>query len=536
VKFIDRFTLDDVSASVWWPATLVALVAFVLTFPFGNRAVDDARADAAARAAAVSRSQIQPLVNRSLQSDELGPELAAIVADDPTWSAVRVWGSTQFALLASSDGRDPVGSSEWINDGQLRTAFREGSSAIVTDSSPTNEPADVTFHAYTEIPSPTGTVATEFEARDSVLLADVHRDWLGYRIVGALATLLLLGFAVASMREPRARIGTNVPFYEASVPAGMAVVDVDRAVELDQADERIQDRISGLQERLDESERLRLKAEAQLQQALTALGSGARALTRPQVRPAEDAEPPTPTPRPAEQKKPAAAAPRQQPAARQQPAEPARQPAAPARRPAAPAQQPAARTPTSQPAPQRAPVQQPQPTPRRTKPTVPAKPAARATPPAEDPAAKHIAKTAAQKVPPPPVTAPQPAAKAPPPPPKRSAKRAPAEPVTVSNNDVSVTATPRRAGDRAEPEVVVLPEPEKPPAKQKVGANRGASSDADVLDVLNRLVPDNDDGPQTKEPPGDLRARLARTAALKKPGSRERQEQREAATNGPPQE
>jgi hypothetical protein len=154
----------------------------------------------------------------------------------------------------------------------------------------------------------------------------------------------------------------------------------------------------------------------------------------------------------------------------------------------------------------------------------------RAAPPAEDPAAKHIAKTQPTKVPPPPVTAPQPAAKAPPPPPKRRvAKPAPSEPVTVSSEDVAVTAD---ASDRAaRPDVVVLPEPEK----EKVKAGRGANSDADVLDVLNRLVPDNEE-PHPKGEPGDLRARLARTAALKKPGSRERQEQREANADRPSQQ
>jgi hypothetical protein len=33
MRFIDRFTLDDVSAKVWWPFAMVLLVLFVLTFP-----------------------------------------------------------------------------------------------------------------------------------------------------------------------------------------------------------------------------------------------------------------------------------------------------------------------------------------------------------------------------------------------------------------------------------------------------------------------------------------------------------------------
>jgi hypothetical protein len=47
-----------------------------------------------------------------------------------------------------------------------------------------------------------------------------------------------------------------------------------------------------------------------------------------------------------------------------------------------------------------------------------------------------------------------------------------------------------------------------------------------VLDMLERLVPPTEEH-TAGEDPTDLRARLARTAALKKPGSRERQETRD---------
>jgi hypothetical protein len=519
VQFIDRFTLDDVSAKVWWPATLVALIAFVLTFPLGNRAVLDARAEAATRAAALTTTQIRDPFDQtrttSLQAEVRAGNTATttalldLFAGDPEWSAARVW-SPQFTLWATSvpdEASGQLGSGEANNDDDLQAATDQGAFSLVTDRLPTGGPGPTVFHSYVRLGGIAGgEYIADFEARDAVLLADVHRQWLGYRIVGVIATLLLLGFAIASMREPRARIGTNVPFYTESVPAGMAVVELDRAVELDQADERVHDRISGLQERLDESERSRLKAEAQLQQALTALGSGARGITRPPAQAADEAAPPARTPRRGEQPKPTAAP---------TPA-PAPRPAAQQARPAAAKQHPV---------PQRTSTPQPKPA-QRPAAATPAEPAARATQP-EDPGAKHIAKPAATKVPPPPVTTQQPAAKAPPAPPKRkTSKRAPTEPVTVSSDEVAVTA----AGAADRPEVVVLPEPEK----EKVNAGRGASSDADVLDVLNRLVPENEH-PRSAEEPGDLRARLARTAALKKPGSRERQEQRGAA-EGPSQQ
>jgi hypothetical protein len=538
VKFIDRFTRDDVSAKVWWPLALLAIIALVLTVPGANRAADDARADAASRAAELGtmevRDSLSPTGVTSLQekvrsSNATGAtELLSLFAQDPVWSAVRVW-SPEFTLWATSvpQERSEITSGEANNDSYLQAATADGSFRVVTDRLPTGGPGPTVFHAYSRIVGPAGgRYITDFEARDSVLLADVHREWLGYRIVVAVATLLLLGLAFMSMREPLAPIGTNVRFYPESLPANQTIVDFDRAFELDQADERIQDRISGLQERLDESERLRKKSEAQLQQALTALGSGGRSLTVPRPtgpEPDTKVEPQTPTrrravpqptaPQPAPAR-PAAAEPK--PVAASQPAPPARQQPAPARQQPTPArQQPAARQ-----APQ--PSAAPQPSVRRKK----------AAPPPAQPAAQAPAPFT--KAPPPPLTAPAPAAKAPPPPPKRRAAGKhvpPAEPVTVASDDVSVTAGPPGSKVSDWPEVVVLPEPEKAPARKASGPD----SDDEVLDVLNRLVPSSEE-PHVLDDPGDLRARLARTAALKKPGSRERQEEREAASEGPAQQ
>ena len=51
------------------------------------------------------------------------------------------------------------------------------------------------------------------------------------------------------------------------------------------------------------------------------------------------------------------------------------------------------------------------------------------------------------------------------------------------------------------------------------------SSDEEAVDVLARLVEPVSGSPSSEVDPGAIRARLARTAALKKPGSRERREQ-----------
>ncbi len=100
------------------------------------------------------------------------------------------------------------------------------------------------------------------------------------------------------------------------------------------------------------------------------------------------------------------------------------------------------------------------------------------------------------------------------------------ESVNVRADDVSVTATSGEA-EHADtwPEVVVLPDPE--PARRGAVAAGSPDSDATVLDVLNRLVEPVGDPDPAGDDVGDMRARLARTAALKKPGSRERREERE---------
>jgi hypothetical protein len=60
---------------------------------------------------------------------------------------------------------------------------------------------------------------------------------------------------------------------------------------------------------------------------------------------------------------------------------------------------------------------------------------------------------------------------------------------------------------------------------------KSVSGPDDATDVLHRLVPEAE-SPAALDDPRDLRARLARTAALKKPGSRERKEEREALQDG----
>jgi len=317
---------------------------------------------------------------------------------------------------------------------------------------------------------------------------------MAFRIVVAVAALLLLLLAGLSMREPVAKIGAEVPFYPESVPPWLAVIDVDRAVALEQAGDRAKDRLAGLQQRLDESERLRQAAEGELQQALTAL-SARRGMPVPN---AATLAKPTGAPR---QPTPEAAA------------------AAVAAAAASAKEAKTRRAKRGEPAPVEA---RPEPAKTKSKP----KPVPTGSAPAVAARPEPVA------VPEPPAIVPEPApTRASTPAPKRAPEPAPKpapepESVNVRADDVSITAAPEGA-EHADtwPEVVVLPDPEL--ARSGAAPAGSPDSDATVLDVLNRLVePVGDPGPAGDDI-GDMRARLARTAALKKPGSRERREERE---------
>ncbi len=492
----DRFTLDEVSAKIWWPLAMVALVALVLTVPAANHAADRARRESAARAIVLSTSQIEPLTTNGTAVADLDAALSRIQAANPGYDAIRLWSSARL-LIASSLQDDPLARGTAFNDDDIAGALSSGSRLVVTDRLPTGDPGPTTVHAYTRIEGPTGPVVTEFEVRDAALLAQVHHDWNGYRIVAAAAFLLLLGFALLSMREPVADIGVGVPFYPATLPPNLAIVDAERAVVIEHQDDHIRQRVDGLQQRLDESERLRMKAEARLQQALTTLGTGGRNV------PGLPPEPPTSTPPPAREEsgrraKPALAEPAL--------AEPAASQPASAARPAA-ATPPAAVPPAAAPA---------------------AVPPAAAKAPAASADPKHAPRKRTSKR-----TTPKPAVERTPTP-RRSRAEEPADtkapnskpdPVTVVAEDVAVTSKPPAAAE-TRPEVVVVPSPAPAPV-----AAKAASGSDDATEVLHRLVPEGE-SPEPLDDPADLRARLARTAALKKPGSRERQEEREALQDG----
>ncbi|HLB39656.1 MAG TPA: hypothetical protein VJM84_04315 [Actinomycetota bacterium] len=466
MRIIDRFTRDEVSAKIWWPLTLLCLVALVLTIPGSNRAVERVRTDTAAEAAAFSADVLQPLIAGGAAVDELTVVAQQRVASDPRLSAVRIWG-TDHRLVVSSSRTEQVGSGEALNDGDIDAAVEQGSLWVVTDRSATGDQGPTTYYAYTSIPVTGGTLVTQFEAVDATLLADVHRDWMWYRITLAATLLLFLALAALSMREPIAPIGAKVPFYPTSVPRWLEVMDVDRAVALEQAGDRAKDRVAGLQQRLEESERLRLKAEGQLQQALTSLSAAGRPAPGPVAMPS----------------------------------------------PIAPAVGRHAKRPTPEAATAAVAAVE------ETKKRKPAKPAAAAkrAPAIEEPPVVE------------PITADVSISMEATPLPEPPAEPAPLiEPVAIIDEDIEIVATSELEHDVGGwPEVVVHPDPElaRVPASAH-GSTFVESDQGSARDVLNRLVPPVPAADPAADP-SEMRARLARTAALKKPGSKERQEERE---------
>jgi hypothetical protein len=496
ISVFDRFTLDEVSAKIWWPLAMVALVALVLTVPAANHAADRARRENAATAIVLSAKQIEPLVLSGVGPTDMSTALTRIQQANPQFGAVRLWDPENKRLVGSSVHNDPLyNGTAGVNDADMDGALSVGSRMDVTDRQPTGDTGPVTVHTFVRVDGPTGPEVAEFDANDAALLAQVHHDWNGYRIVAAAAFLLLFLLALLSMREPVADIGFGVPFYPASLPPNLAIVDAERAVVIEHEDDHVRQRVASLQQRLDESERQRLKAEARLQQALTTLGTGGRNV------PGLPPEPPTPTlppSRAAGRKATPAAEPMTAPAAAAPapvpttpaPVEPA---AAASTRPKHASKKRSSRRSTEQPAAERTP------TPRRSR--------------ADEPTDAPVT----------PVTTP--------------------ERVTVSADDMTVTAQPAAASTPTateskdvRPEVVVLPSEKPAPVGVSNATTASAAAPAKApetdpdSDVLHRLVPDRDaQSPEPLDDPADLRARLARTAALKKPGSKERQDQREGS-------
>jgi len=488
MRFIDRFTRDDVSAKVWWPFTMLLLVALVLTFPGEHRAIDARHRATAAADAALAARVIAPLLANAPNgavTDDLSGQLTEEVRDeilvnDARIRAIRLWDASH-KVVWSSVASEQVGVANALNDSDIDAAVAAAGAPtwVTTDRSPDNAPSPTRYYAYAV--QGTAPLVAQFEYRDSELTSDIRFSWLGYQIVLVLGFLVALAFALFSMREPKARIGTGVAFYPESVPANLAVMDGERATAIEQAGDRIKERVSGLQQKLDESEAARRRAEGDLQQALAALNTPGHRMPVPQ----RVIEPPAPvpalTPEPVVvEREPVAAVPGPDVAEPEVVTAVAPEPVI-AEAPAPVVEEPVVAVPE--------PPAEPKPKP---------KPRARPKPRAEPAPPPRVPEQVLS--PDPVVIAPQP-------------EKAPEPTIVPEPAPEPATAA---VEETTWPEVVVVPELQ--PAE-----NAPPSGQETASQLLDRLV-EPVDPHETADDASDLRARLARTAAIKKPGSKERRE------------
>jgi hypothetical protein len=510
LRLIDRFTRDEFSAKVWWPFTMVLLVVFVLTFPAEHRAVDARHRDTAAIDAALTQRVIEPdLVSDPAPSSITGPLSTSlteevgdeILVNDARIVAVRIW-SSSHVLAWSSLSNDALGSDLALNDGDIDAAVAAGGAPtwLTTHRTPTNEPGPATFYSYTSIARQP--LIASFEYRDGALTSDVRARWLGYQIVIGLGLLLALIFSLLSMQEPLAEIGTGVPFFPGSVPQDLTLMEVDRAVAIEQAGDRIKERIASLQHKLQASEAARLRAEGRLQQALAAL-----------AQPGRRSRMPVPEPTPVAREVVKVPEPEPTPVAREVVKVPEPEPIVAQAEPTPEAVVVARAKPTPGPKGRSLVVQKKQRAPGRTpKPRPVAAPAPKPSAPRPDTETPQPQPAVETPQPEPAFETPQPEPAPIVPPPEPAPIVPPPDPITTPEPEAEPVPKGEPSDASGSPEVVVVPDLQ--PARTSTGPESAP-------DLLDRLVePVDEHGPT--DAVDDLRAKLARTAALKKPGSKER--------------
>ncbi|HEX6845084.1 MAG TPA: hypothetical protein VF235_08220, partial [Actinomycetota bacterium] len=369
----------------------------------------------------------------------------------------RLW-SEDGTLRFSTDRGDTLGSDAGLNDRELtQAAAADGSAVTVLSDRTITGDPAEPRQLVYLLAGDAAGSIAQVDLDDELLLGAFGDRWFSIQLVLLVGALVALTLAALSMREPIAPIGAKVPFYPTSVPENLSVVSREEATRMRHAGQHARDRIDSMQARVEELEAAKYTLEGDLQRALSAL------------------------------------------AARGGPSSAIARPSAPA-----PATAPA-------PAPAQASTVVPAPTPRRREPVVAAE-AVTVVVPSKDveaPAAAQ-APTPAPSAPPAAVPTPEPVVPAP----AAKKPRRPAKPAAAP-----VPSSPEPVA-RA---VVSLPESEVVPSPRPVPVAAAADGrDAEVIDVLERLV--EPAGAQTLHPeldPSEIRARLAKTAASKKPGSRQ---------------
>jgi hypothetical protein len=304
LNIVDRFTRDRVSEIFWGTITIIMLVLVGLTFLGEQRAVDRDRTLATTRAEAAVDEVVRPAMKLGARTDPLAdpldqPTAASLevharvqILDDPRALAVRVW-SKDGRLLFSTDPADHIGSAGAINDAQIAGAASGASATDLSRQTLLGDPlTSPILRTYAPIRSDSYDIVgvAEIDQSDATVLSGVHRQWLAYRLGFIVLSAIAIGLLILSLREPVARIGAGVPFHPDTLPEGVAVMDEDQAEALEEAGSVAKRRVALMEERLLETEEARKRLEGELQRALTQIA------TRPRSAPV------APAPAPARQR------------------------------------------------------------------------------------------------------------------------------------------------------------------------------------------------------------------------------------------
>ncbi|MGE5226309.1 MAG: hypothetical protein ACM3OO_05490, partial [Planctomycetaceae bacterium] len=285
------------SAKVWWPFALVLIVLLVLTFPGESRAIDHAQRGASDRAIALitgplvaDAGDISGPISED-RAQRLRDALAPQLANDPRIQAIRLW-SSDGTLLFSTNPNERVGSNAAMNNAILATAS-EASGRRIDETSRHDllgDPSPAHYDTYLALPSD-ARVVVQVQTSDALLLDGLRSLWTRMRIALAVSSLLVLGLAILSMRRPLATVGAGVPFYEATLPRGHALMSLDEETELRHAGAHAKERVRSMEARLHELEADKLRLEGELQLALSTKAAGMRVIPSPNAAPAPAAEP-----------------------------------------------------------------------------------------------------------------------------------------------------------------------------------------------------------------------------------------------------
>lgn len=280
LNIVERFTRDGVSRVVWGLSLVVAVAGLAVTIYVGRGAAEDARDAAVRRASAHVTAMAPTLATISVQEPvsgssarNLASAVTAGILIDGRVTGVRLW-AEDGRLLFSTAPEDAIGSAEALNDTQIEQALSGGRPVTVTERStaeaPDANPELITYVPVAGADSKPGVAEIVQDIEASI--GEVEHDWLILQLmIGGFALAFLL-LTILSFREPVARIGAGVGFVAEMVPRGYAVIDEERYRAVNDVYDLAGQRVARLKESLRASEEARLAAEGELQRVLSRMG------------------------------------------------------------------------------------------------------------------------------------------------------------------------------------------------------------------------------------------------------------------------